>query len=57
MGGGREWFATFSSKFKGENVSKAVLVSSVTPFRLKQKIKSGGKSEEENETIKAINNE
>lgn len=56
MGGGE--VVRYFSKFKGENISKAVLVSSVTPFRLKTEDNPGGKSEEENaETIKAINND
>jgi non-heme chloroperoxidase len=56
MGGGE--VVRYFSKFKGENVSKAVLVSSVTPFRLKTADNPGGKSEEENaDTAKAINND
>lgn len=56
MGGGE--VVRYFSKFKGEHVSKAVLIGSVTPFRLKTEDNPGGKSEEENaETIKAITND
>lgn len=56
MGGGE--VVRYFSKFKGENVSKAVLIGSVTPFRLKTPDNPEGKSEEENaETAKAINND
>lgn len=56
MGGGE--VARYFSKFKGENVSKAVIVSSILPFRLKTPDNPDGKSVEENEeTAKAIKND
>ena len=56
MGGGE--VVRYFSKFQGENVSKAVLIGSITPFRLKTIDNPEGKSEEENaETVKSINND
>lgn len=48
----------YFSKYKGENISKAVLISSVTPFQLKTEDNPNGKSEDEiHETVKAIKND
>lgn len=56
MGGGE--VVRYFSKYNGENVSKAVLIGSVTPFRLKTEDNPHGKSAEDNaETAKAINND
>lgn len=56
MGGGE--VVRYFSKYKGENISKAVLISSVTPFQLKTEDNPNGKSEDEiHETVKAIKND
>lgn len=56
MGGGE--VVRYFSRHKGKNISKAVLISSVTPFRLKTEDNPNGKPEEENqETVKAIKND
>jgi len=56
MGGGE--VVRYFSRYGGKNVTKAVLISSVTPFRLKTEDNPDGKSEEENaETIKAIHDD
>ena len=56
MGGGE--VVRYFSKFGGDKVSKAVLISSVTPFRLKTADNPYGKSQEENDkTAEAIKND
>lgn len=56
MGGGE--VVRYFSKFKGAHVSKAVLVSSVTPFLLKTEDNPEGKPQEDSEeTAKAIKND
>lgn len=56
MGGGE--VARYFSKFKGENVSKAVIVSSILPFKLQTPDNPDGTPQEKNdETAKAIKND
>ncbi|WP_395067230.1 alpha/beta fold hydrolase [Flavobacterium sp.] len=56
MGGGE--VVRYFSRHKGKNISRAVLISSVTPFQLKTEDNPDGKSEDEiHETAKAIKND